>query len=251
MGKLDGKVALVTGASSGMGREIAKLYVAEGASVIAMARRKERLDEIAADSNGKIIPFAGDITNDEDIDDAIKLAIDKFGKLDILVNNAGIMDNMVPAADITDELWDKVIGLNLTSVMKLTRAALKEMLKVESGVIVNVASVGGLKGGMAGTSYIASKHGVIGLTKSVGYEYAPKGIRCNAICPGGVNTEIAESGMSDANPFGLERAMLGMGTNPRQGEPEEIATVALFLASDDSSFVNATTIVADSGWAAY
>lgn len=251
MGRLEGKSAIVTGASSGMGREIAKLFAKEGADVIALARRKDRLEELAGDSSGKIVAFEGDISHDNDIDNAVKLAIDKFGKLDILVNNAGIMDNMVPAADITDELWDRVMNINATSLMKFTRAALKEMLKVESGVIINVASVGGLKGGMAGSSYVASKHAAIGFTKSVGYEYAHKGIRCNAICPGGVNTEIAEAGMAEVNQFGLERAMTGMGTNPRQGEPQEIATVALFLASDDASFVNGTTVVADAGWAAY
>lgn len=251
MGKLNGKTAIVTGASSGMGREIARLFAKEGANVIALARRQERLKELENESDGTIIPFPGDLLKDSDIEAAVKLAVDRFGKLDILVNNAGVMDKMTPAADITDELWNNVIGVNLTSVMKFTRAALTEMLKAESGVIVNVASIGGLNAGMAGSAYIASKHGVVGFTKSVGYEYAPKGIRCNAICPGAVNTEIAEKGMADVNPYGMERARLGMATIPRQGEADEIAAVALFLASDDSSFVNGTTLTADAGWSSY
>lgn len=250
MGKLDGKVAIVTGASSGMGREIAKLFALEGAKVIAVARRKERLEELAGESDGSIIPFPADVTDDERIYAAVDMAVNDFGKIDILVNNAGVMDSMVPAADVTDEQWNRIFDINVTSLMKLSRKALNSMLENESGNIINIASVGGLQGDVAGAAYSASKHAVIGYTRNLGYQYAVKGIRCNAICPGGVNTEIAESGMKDLNKFGLERAQLGMASIPRQGEAKEIATIALFLASDDSSFVNATTIVADAGWEA-
>jgi Short-chain alcohol dehydrogenase of unknown specificity len=251
MGRLDGKTAIITGASAGMGSATAKLFAKEGANVIALARRMERLEKLSAEAEGTIVPFAGDITNDADIENVVKLAIEKFGSLDILVNNAGIMDNMTSAAEITNELWDKVINVNLTSLMKFTRGALKEMLNANQGVIINIASLGGIKGGMAGSAYIASKHGVVGYTKSVAFEYAQKGIRCNVICPGAVKTEIAEAGLSNVDPFGMERARIGMGTIPRQGEPEEIASIVLFLASDESSFVNGAVIAADAGWAAY
>lgn len=252
--KLQNKVVIVTGASSGMGRATALLFVEEGAKVIALARRKERLEELESIAAGKgltIVPFAADLAVDADIEAAVKLAVDRFGGLDVLVNNAGIMDNMVPLHELTDEHWDRILNLNLTSLMKMSRAALKVMLPKKSGVIVNIASIGGLQGTRAGVAYAASKHGVIGLTKNVGFMYANEGIRCNAICPGGVNTEIAAAGVNSPSEFGMARATAGMAANPRSGEPEEIATAALFLACDDSSFINGTTLVADAGWTAY
>jgi NAD(P)-dependent dehydrogenase (short-subunit alcohol dehydrogenase family) len=251
--RLKGKTAIITGASSGMGKATALLFAAEGANVIAIARRKERLEEIAthAKENGQIIvPVEGDVTVQADIEKAVKLAADNYSGVDILVNNAGVMDNMVPIADLDDDLWTRMLDVNLTSVMKFTRAAIREMLKKESGVIVNIASVGGTQGSRAGVAYTAAKHAVIGLTKNVGFQYALRGIRCNAICPGGVATEIAV-GITDPNLFGMERATAGLNLMPRQGEAEEIASIALFLASDDASFVNGAVLAADGGWTAY
>ncbi|MDR3315773.1 MAG: SDR family oxidoreductase [Coriobacteriales bacterium] len=251
--KLANKIAIVTGASSGMGRAIAQLFVQEGATVIGFARRKDRIDELAStltDAAGTLVAFAGDVQEPEAIDNLFDFAVKTYGKVDIVVNNAGVMDDMAPADELSDDLWDKVIGVNLTAVMRITRRALKEMLPRESGVFVNIASLGGLHGARAGAAYTASKFGAVGLTQNVGYFYANKGIRANAICPGAVATDIGV-GMQNASPFGLERAMGGFSLNPRTGSAEEIAKVALFLASDDSSFVNATTVVADAGWGAY
>ncbi len=180
----------------------------------------------------------------------IDTAVATFGTVDILVNNAGIMDNFVPAGELTDDLWERVFAVNTTGPMRTIRKVLPLYTEKKSGVIVNIASAGGLMGSRAGAAYTASKHAVIGLTKNVGYQYATLGIRCNAIAPGGVNTNIGAS-MTAPNPFGMERAMAGIGTNPRVGEPEEIARVALFLASDDASFVNGTVVAADAGWMAY
>jgi NAD(P)-dependent dehydrogenase (short-subunit alcohol dehydrogenase family) len=134
--------------------------------------------------------------------------------------------------------------------MRTTRKVLPIFMEKQSGVIVNIASVGGLFGSIAGAAYTASKHAVVGLTRSVGYQYAKQGIRCNAIAPGGVNTNMSAT-MTARHPFGAERASGGMATIPRIGEPEEIAKVALFLASDEASFVNGTVITADAGWTAY
>ncbi len=248
--KLNGKVAIVTGASAGMGKDIALLFAKEGANVIAVARRMERLEELAkaaSDYSGKIIPFQGDVSKKEDNEKMIEAAVEQFGKLDILVNNAGIMDEMMPVGEVDDELWDRVISVNLTGPFYACRKAVNQMLKQGGGNIINVASIGGLYGGKAGATYTASKHGLIGLTKNIGYMYAPNGIRCNAICPGGVKTEIA---ITKPSQTGLQRAQLGMATMPRMGEGSEIAAVALFLACDESSFVNGATIVADAGWTA-
>jgi NAD(P)-dependent dehydrogenase (short-subunit alcohol dehydrogenase family) len=169
--------------------------------------------------------------------------------VDILVNNAGIMDGMEPAGEIKDDLWDKVFAVNTTSVMRSTRKVLPIFLEKNYGVIINVASIGGLNGKVAGTTYISSKHAVVGFTKSTGYMYANKGIRCNAIAPGGVNTNIGAS-MKNISQFGMERTGLFLKANPKTGEPEDIANLALFLASDDSKFINATVVTADSGWTA-
>ena len=252
--KLNGKVAIVTGASSGMGYEIALLFAQEGAKVVALARRIERLKELeekSAGAAGEIKVLAADLSKEEDITNACKFAIDSYGRVDILVNNAGIMDSMKPLDEVTDELWERVINVNLTAPMKLTRAVIKGMLERESGVIINVSSIGGLNGCRGGTSYVASKHGLNGLGKSIAFMYANKGIRCNTICPGGVETEIGTVGMADISQFGLERSMSGIHLNPRMGKSEEIAKIALFLASDDSSFINGADIVADAGWTAY
>ncbi len=247
---LTDKIAIVTGASSGMGREIARLFAEQGATVVALARRKERLEALAKE-NSNIIPFAADVTKSEDLEDVVKFTKDNYGKIDILINNAGTMDDMVPIGDLTDELWEKVLAVNTTSVMKLTRAAVKVMLEQKSGSIVNIASVGGLFGTRAGAAYTASKHAVVGLTKNTAFMYATNGIRCNAICPGGVNTEIAQNGMQNVNQFGMSRVATGIQGSPRSGEPEEIANLALFLASDAASLVNGAAITADAGWSAY
>lgn len=252
--KLQGKTAVVTGASSGMGRAIAQKFAEEGANVIALARRKERLDELekaASENNQVLIGKACDVTKRNDVDEAIQTAIDKFGKVDILVNCAGLMDELIMVDEITDEHWAKIMDVNLTSIMMTTRAAIQNMLQNESGVIINIASVGGVNGCRAGAAYTASKYGVVGLTKNTGFAYATKGIRCNAICPGGVDTEVLETGMKNPSQFGYERSMAGASFNPRYGEVSEIANVALFLASDDSSLVNGVALLADAGWSAY
>ena len=251
--KLCGKVAVVTGASSGMGKSIALLYAKEGASVVAVARRKEKLSELIEESKdyeGKIIAMQGDVSRKEDNEKMIDLAIENFGKIDILVNNAGVMDEMMPVSEVTDELWNKVISVNLDGPFYACRKAVNSMLKQGSGIIINVGSIGGLNGCRAGASYTASKYALLGLTKNIGFMYADKGIRCNIICPGGVESEIGV-GISHPSEFGFSRVRLGMGNVPRTGSPEEIATIALFLATDDSSFVNGTEIVADAGWTAF
>lgn len=252
--KLDGKIAVITGASAGMGKAMVLCFAKEGATVVAVARRKERLDEIvsqAKDFGGTVIAVQGDVSKQKEMEDLLDTVVREHGRIDILINNAGIMDEMMPVAEVTDEMWDQVLSVNLTGPFVLCRKAVQQMMKQGHGNIINVASIGGLQGSRAGTAYTASKFGLVGLTKNIGFMYATKGIRCNAICPGGVDTEIAAAGINNPSQFGLERAMSGISGNPRSGSSEELANVALFLASDDSSFINGAAIVVDGGWTAY
>ncbi|SHG83926.1 SDR family oxidoreductase [Ornithinibacillus halophilus] len=252
MKKLENKVAVVTGAASGMGKEIAKLYASEGAKVIVADLNLDGAESVVneiTEKNGVAKAVQVNVAKQEDIDNMIDTAVNEFGTLDILVNNAGIMDGFEPVGDILDERWDMIFEVNTTGVMRAMRKALPIFLEKESGVIINTASTGGLNGAHAGATYGASKHAVIGLTKNTGYMYAQKGIRCNAIAPGGVATNIAAS-MKSVSEFGMERTKAVQGVMPRIGQPEEIAQVALFLASDESSFVNGTVVTADGGWTA-
>ncbi|MGZ7166747.1 MAG: glucose 1-dehydrogenase [Halobacteriota archaeon] len=253
MGRLENKVALVTGASSGMGYEIAKLFGKEGASVVVIARRKEKLADLIAQieaDGGKGIAVAGDVTSEEDVQNAVKTAVQEFGKLNIVINNAGILDKMKPVTELDDDLWNAVMNVNLMGPMRFFRAAIPEMEKIGGGVFVTVASLGGLHAGIAGSAYIASKHGVLGLAKNVAYMYANKNIRSNVIAPGAVNTEMGTD-VTGNSAMGMERCQVGMATMPRMGEPEEIARLALFLASDEASLINGAVVTADAGWGAY
>jgi NAD(P)-dependent dehydrogenase (short-subunit alcohol dehydrogenase family) len=251
--KLEGKVAIVTGAASGMGKEIAKLFAKEGAKVVVSdvqeAGQNAVVKEIT-ENGGTAIGVKANVAVEADVQNLVDQTVKAFGTLDILVNNAGIMDNFMPAAEVTDELWDRVFSVNTTGVMRATRKALPIFLEKKRGVIINIASIGGLFGSRAGAAYTASKHAVIGFTKNVAFQYAKEGIRCNAIAPGAVETNIGTT-INAPSKFGMDRAMSGANINPRQGKPEEIAAVALFLASDDSSFVNGAVITADAGWTAY
>lgn len=253
--KLHNKVAVVTGAGSGMGKEIAKLFAQEGAKVVLADIAEGPLNDVVQEikeSGGTATGVVSNVAKEEDIQNLIDTAVNEFGSLDVLVNNAGIMDKMTAAADVTDELWERVFSVNVNGPMRAIRKALPIMIKQGHGVIINTASVGGLFGSRAGAAYTASKHAIVGLTKNVGYQYAKLGIRCNAIAPGGVETNIgADMANVDKSSLGLQQAMVGMGVNPRMGKPDEIAKVALFLASDDSSFVNGTVLTADAGWTAY
>ena len=253
--RFEGKSVVVTGASSGMGRQIAYDFAKEGATVVAVARRQERLAELADQVEmdglpGKILPFVGDVSSRETNDAMIDFAVEQTGKLDVLVNNAGIMDGFEPIGDISDERWEKVFAVNVNGPMYATRKAVQVMLGQESrGNIVNVASIGGTNGARAGAAYTASKHALVGMTENTGYMYAHEGIRCNAICPGGVKTEIAGSMMADAgiNQFGMGRAMAGLDGEIRQAEPEELAAAVLFAASDEASFMTGACVKVDGG----
>lgn len=250
--KLENKVALITGVGSGIGEATAKLFAEEGAKIIGVDIRQEDIDRVIGDirkMGKKAIGVYGNVAKSEDVDNMVNVGVREYGRLDILVNNAGIMDNFVPVAELSQELWERVMAVNVTGPFLATRASLKIMLKQGKGVIINHASVGGLFGVRGGAAYTASKHALIGLTKNIGAVYGEMGIRCVAIAPGGVKTNIART---IDNPNKLGAGKLSQGAGPViMGEPEEIAAVALFLASDDASFVNGTVVVADGGWTAF
>lgn len=247
--RFKGKCVVVTGASSGMGRKISLDFAKEGATVIAVARRLERLEEIAKEAEsfaGKILPYQGDISLEEVNNGMIDYAVKECGKLDVLVNNAGIMDEFTPIGELTDELYNKVMAVNLNGPIYAMRKAVQVMLEQGTkGNIVNIASIGGVCGARAGVAYTASKHAIVGATKNTAYMYAGK-IRCNVVCPGGVETEVMNS-QTNISQFGVGRIMAGLDTSIPAGKVEDISTAVLYIASDDAKFMTGAEIVIDGG----
>lgn len=255
MGRLEGKVAIVTGAALGMGFSISKRFAEEGAKVIMGDINEAKLHEAVKQikgSGGDVVGLVTNVTEQKDVDATLEAAIEHYGKLDILVNNAGIMDNFKTAESIDDKLYDLVMDVNVRGPMMFIRGAIPLFKKHGKGAILNIASVAGLNGSRGGYIYTASKNALVGMTKNIGYVYATEGIRCNAIAPGGVATSIGESEtMRAPNEFGMGRTGLGFGLNPRYGDPVEIANAAVFLVSDEASFVSGDVLVVDGGWSAY
>ena len=255
MKKLENKIVIITGAGSGIGREITLYFAKEGAKIIATDINEKRISELEKETSsyqGNIKLLKGDITKTNHIDEIIKVALKTFGSIDVLINNAGIMDNFQGIDEVDEKEWMKVMDINLNAPFRLMSRVLKVFLNKKSGNIINIASVGGLNGGRAGAAYTASKFALIGLTKNTGFLYAKNGIRCNAIAPGAIETNISESiDYSKLKDEIKDRIMPGMVLNPRSGKPIEIAKIAIFLATEESSLINGSVIVADDGWSAY
>lgn len=251
---LKGKIALVTGASAGMGKAIAEKFLYAGMTVIGTGRRKEKLENsmnhFPEFLQANFIPFCGDVGCAEDNKKVLDMINNQFGQLDVLVNNAGVMDGMTPVGDVSDELWHQVMNVNINGPFELCRGAVNMMLKKGKGNIINIASGGGIGGGRAGAVYVASKFALVGLSKNIAYMYAHKGIRCNCICPGGVATEIGAD-VKQYHPLGLERVMECGTKSIRLGDAKEIGEIALFLASDCSSLLNGIALPADAGRSAW
>lgn len=247
---IENKTVLVTGASSGMGKAIVERFVAEGANVVAVARRKERLEELAKSlegKKGKAAVFVGDVSDPKTTDDMIDFAVNKFGSLDVLINNAGIMDDMSAVGDFSDDILGRVFSVNVYGPMRAMRKAVSVFKSQgKGGNIINVASIGGIRT-VAGVVYCASKAALISMTKNTAYMYMPDKIRCNCIAPGGIETEIAQS-MGIPNMEGFSRLKPMMDMAPPMGKAEDIASAALYLASDESSYVSGDVLVVDGGW---
>ncbi len=233
-----------------MGRAIANLFAQSGCAVAAVDVVPERVSQVVAEvrsTGAKVNGMVYDLANKDQVEQMVDESLKFLGRLDILCNNAGIMDGVAPVAETTDELWQRVLEINLNAPFRASRKVIPYMLKQGGGVIVNTASVAGILGGVAGAAYTVSKHGLIGLTKSIAAHYGSKGIRCNAMVLGGVNTNIGV-GSKTPNALGMEHLNKVAGLIPRMAEPQEIAELALFLASHRSSYMNGSCVVIDDGW---
>jgi NAD(P)-dependent dehydrogenase (short-subunit alcohol dehydrogenase family) len=252
--RLPDKVAVITEAGSEIGLAMAKRFAAEGGKVVAGDWNAARLDAAVADikgGGGTIVGAQGNIADRATAEALVDLAVSTFGRIDVLVNNAGVMDYMQGVGELSDDVWRRVMGINLEGPMFTMRRAVPWMVEQGAGAIVNIASVGGLEGAAAGAAYTAAKHGLIGLTKNTAWMYATKGVRANAIAPGGTRTNIGETMPSERlDPAGAARAAAYAALMPAMLDPEDIAALALFLASDEARFVNGAIVVADAGWTA-
>lgn len=247
--RLKDKAVVVTGGGSGIGRAMANLYAAEGARVLVADIAGDSVEETLAEikkAGGVAAGFVGDVSKDADVCKMIDTAVSTFDRLDVLCNNAGVLDRLTPAADVTDALWEKVLGVNLDAVFFACRKAIPIMIERGGGAILNTASAAGLGGGRGGAAYTASKWGVVGLTKSIAWYYGDKKIRCNAICPGGVETPLVSR--ESFHQGGFDKMQPSFAYMRRYGKPQEVAQAALFLVSDESRFVNGDVMIIDGGW---
>jgi len=243
-GRFAGKTIIVTGAASGIGKATASRIAREGGRVVAVDIAADKLDAFKAEiADADIVTVAGDLTKQESIDAVVAAAGEK---IDGLANVAGINDDFSPAGETPDAVWDRVIAINLTAPFKLMRAVLPLMEAAGRGAILNVASEAGLRGNASGNAYTASKHGIIGVTKSAAFMYAPKGIRVNSVAPGGVATGIpmppnmSEVGSARLAPF--QQAI------PTVATAEQLAASITFLLSDDAVNINGAIVASDGGW---
>jgi NAD(P)-dependent dehydrogenase (short-subunit alcohol dehydrogenase family) len=244
-GELAGKVAVVTGGAAGMGRAIVGRFVAEGAIVVVADRNREELANLVAETGAT--PHCCDLAIGEAVDAMIDAAVTAHGRIDILVNNAGIPDNYQAVGELALEVWDRMIAVNLTAPMRAMRRAVPLMIASGGGAIVNIGSIASTSGAAAGAGYVAAKHGLIGLNRNTAWMYAKQGIRCNLIKPGWTETGIAGSIVGPVSDAGRDRIRDFVGLTPYKLSVDDIAELALFLASDRSRHINGAEIAADGG----
>ena len=250
--RLKDKVAIVTGAGTGLGRAIAIMFAREGAKVALNGRRKEPLEKVAAEiaqAGGTALACAGDVTKAADVKRMVEATVTAFGRLDILVNNAGGIPERGPVLGMSEEGFRKTLDVNLTSAFLCSKQALPELIKTR-GNIVNVASLAGLRGAPNNTAYGAAKGGMVILTKDMAVDYAPQGVRVNAVCPAYVETDLNRELLADMKKTGEYEALVKMHPLGRLGEPDDIAYAAVYLASDEAKWITGLPLSVDGGIAA-
>ena len=247
-GRFRDKVIVVTGGNSGMGRETALLFAREGASVVVAARREAEGTDVVNtiwESGGEAIFVRADVSRAEDVSGMVAATVSEYGGLDFAFNNAGVGGQAIPTADYPEDEFDLSIAVNLKGIWLSMKYEIPEILRRGGGAIVNNISVAGLAGGhIPGSAYMASKHGAIGLTKCAASEYAARGIRINAICPGVIDTPMADASFNDPEIYDMVTAKHPIG---RVGRPEEAAAAVAFLCSDESSFITGVPLPVDGG----
>ena len=243
-----GNVALITGAGSGIGLATALRLAGEGATVVGCD-----VSAAAVETARSTVPngtfHVADITDPAVVDSLVAGVLATHGQVDILANVAGVNDAFLPAHELDDATWDRVMAVNVTAVMQLSRRVLPAMMERHQGSIVNIASIAGLGGGASGLAYTASKHAVVGITRSIAWTYREAGVRCNAVCPGAVRTNILASS-PQTHEWGLERLQKFHALGTRVAKPDEIGALVSWLASSEASFLNGAIVAADGGWTA-
>ena len=248
-GRLQGKVAIVTGGASGIGAATARLFAREGARAVLVDIREDgqRVADDIAKAGGQCLFVRADVTHAGECEAAVRAAVERFGRVDVLFNNAGVV-RRADVTETTEEDWDRVMAVNVRSVFLMSRAAIPAMAGAGGGVIVNTGSGWGLVGGRKAAAYCASKAAVVNLTRAMALDHAGQNIRVNCVCPGDTDTPMLRE---EARQLGqdVESFLAGSASRPlgRMGRPEEVAQAVLFLASDDSSFVTGSTLVVDGG----
>lgn len=252
MARLDGKVALVSGAAGAIGVATVGRLAEDGAAIVATDLRGTAVgDAVAAATRagGKAVAIEADVTSSADWDRAVAEAVDRFGGLDLLVNNAGIEGEVAPVTEYNDAIFRKVLEINVTGVFLGTRAAAPRLIQ-RGGSIVNISSIAGLTGTPGTAAYTASKHAVIGLTRTTALELGPQGVRVNAVCPAPVEGRMMrslEAGMAPDDPEALHRMIAANNPLGRYGEPSDVAALIAFLASDDAAYLNGAALPVDGG----
>jgi NAD(P)-dependent dehydrogenase (short-subunit alcohol dehydrogenase family) len=246
-----GRRALVTGAASGIGLATALRLALEGAEVVGCDIDPAALERVGKEFDDRRLTasfFRCDVNEQADVDAVLAVAANGRD-IDILVNSAGVVDDFTPGGEVSDATWDRVMSTNATGTMRLCRSLIPSLERTGAGAIVNVASIAGYTGGCAGIAYTASKHAVIGITRSVAFLYAERGIRCNAVCPGGVRTPLTENARP-ASAWAMTRMRKAMARAMAPADPRETAAVISWLVSDEAYGVNGAIVSADGGWTA-
>jgi len=251
MSDMNDRVALITGASSGIGRATAEAFAAKGARVVLAARRQDELASLVTEieaRGGKATAIKTDVSAAKDVERMVAHAIDTFGRLDYAVNNAGIEGKWAGITDLAEDEWDRTLDINLKGTFLCMKYEARAMLDCGHGAIVNIGSVNSFLGFPTGSAYVTSKHGLIGLTSCVSAELAPQGIRVNLVCPGFIDTPMHRRARDLFGDELYDKGLLPSVHLRRAGRPEEIARSIVFLCSDEASYITGTTLTPDGGF---